>query len=220
MVLYLRKIACLLPIRVVVLFLVFIGVASCNLITNSIDQLPYYGTADLTPIWEPKVLHRIGKFELVDQNGNQFKSSRLNNKIYVANFFFTICPSICPRMTKNLKILQDSIADEMKVEIVSFSVMPWVDSVKRLKAYAEENKIDQKRWHLLTGKQSIIYSLGRTSFFADDNSGTDTSSFIHTDKMYLIDQQQRIRGVYNATNPNDIGRVLEDIRLLKSSYNP
>ena len=100
--------------------------------------------------------------------------------------------------------------------MVSFTVMPWVDSVNKLKIYGEENCINPVRWHLLTGKKSTIYSLGRASFFADNNPLNDTTTFIHTDKMFLIDIHQQIRGVYNATNLDDIVSVIKDIKNLKS----
>jgi protein SCO1/2 len=87
--------------------------------------------------------------------------------------------------------------------------------VNKLKKYGEENGVNPAKWHLLTGDKSIIYSLGRSSFFADNNKLTDSTTFLHTDKMYLIDKNQQIRGVYNATNMDDISRVLTDIKALK-----
>jgi len=159
-------------------------------------------------------MHHIAKFNLVDQTGKIFSSDSLNDKVYIANFFFTTCPSICPKMTKCFKVLQDSLSANNLVELISFSVMPWEDSVSKLKAYGIDNSINPIKWHLLTGDKSIIYSLGRSSFFADNNKLSDTVSFIHTDKMYLIDKNQQIRGIYNATNMGDISRVLADIQIL------
>ncbi|MEI6586215.1 MAG: SCO family protein [Sediminibacterium sp.] len=215
MVHYRPRNVCQFRIKLLLLFFFGINLLSCSLVANKIDSLPYYNSQDLTPIWNSNNAHRIAKFNLFDQRGSVYNSDSLSGKIYIASFFFTTCPSICPRMTKCLKTLQDSIANMQNVEIVSFSVMPWVDSINKLKVYGKENNINPVRWHLLTGEKSMIYSLGRASFFADNNQLKDTSTFIHTDKMFLIDIHQHIRGVFNATNMDDIVRVLNDIKILK-----
>ena len=214
MVLYLRRIVCQLLVKLFAIVLIVLNLLSCNVFSNN-EMLPYYNSQDLTPNWNTKNEHRITAFNLVDQNGKNFGSNLLNDKIYIANFFFTTCPGICPKMTKCFKVLQDSISIMNDVELVSFSVMPWVDTVNKLKKYGEENGVNPAKWHLLTGDKSIIYSLGRSSFFADNNKLTDSTTFLHTDKMYLIDKNQQIRGVYNATNMDDITRVLKDIKALK-----
>lgn len=214
MVLYLRRIVCQLLVKLFAIVLIVLNLLSCNVFSNN-EILPYYNSQDLTPNWNIKNEHRITAFNLVDQNGKNFGSKLLNDKIYIANFFFTTCPGICPKMTKCFKVLQDSISIMNDVELVSFSVMPWIDTVNKLKKYGEENGVNPAKWHLLTGDKSIIYSLGRSSFFADNNKLTDSTTFLHTDKMYLIDKNQQIRGVYNATNMNDISRVLTDIKALK-----
>ena len=215
MVLYLRRIVCQLLVKLLAVLFLILNLASCNVFTHPIESLPYYNSQDLTPTWDSKNMHPMAHFNLVDQTGKRFGSDSLIGKIYIANFFFTTCPSICPKMTKCFKLLQDSISTMQNVEIVSFSVMPRVDSVKKLKIYGDQNNINPGFWHLLTGDKSTIYTLGRASFFADNNKSTDTSTFIHTDKMYLVDNQKQIRGVYNATNMNDISRVLNDIKILK-----
>jgi len=216
MALYLQKIVCPLLIKWMFIAFCLFQMAGCQWVNGKEERLPYYDSADLTPQWDHHHSHHIAPFNLVDQTGQAFGSDSLNGKIYIANFFFTTCLSICPKMTKCIKLLQDSIASMQNINIVSFTVMPWVDSVNRLKAYGAENNIHPTYWHLLTGPQSTIYGLGRASFFADNHASDDTSSFLHTDKMYLIDQQQQIRGVYNATNMNDVGRVLRDIRVLEA----
>ena len=214
MVLYQRRIACPLLVKLFAIVLIVLHLSSCNVFSNN-EILPYYNSQDLTPNWNTKKEHRITAFNFVDQNGKNFGSKSLKDKIYIANFFFTTCPGICPKMTKCFKVLQDSISLMNHVELVSFSVMPWTDTVNKLKKYGEENGVNPAKWHLLTGDKSIIYSLGRSSFFADNNKLTDSTTFLHTDKMYLIDKNQQIRGVYNATNMDDISRVLTDIKALK-----
>ena len=217
MVPYLQRIVCQLLIKLILSTFFVTNLVGCHSLSTPAEILPYYNSVDLTPHWDSKNTHTIAYFNLMDQTGKNFNSDSLIGKIYIANFFFTKCPSICPKMTKNLKILQDSIYGSTDIDIVSFSVMPWIDSVNKLKTYSEDNQINPARWHLLTGEKSIIYTLGRSSFFADNNMSSDTSSFLHTDKMYLIDQHQQIRGVYNATNRNDISRVINDLAILKKA---
>ena len=214
---YQQRIACRLHINLLVAFCFVLSLSGCDVLTNNNEALPYYISKDLTPSWSAKNLHHIAAFSFLDQTNKAFNSNSLAGKIYVANFFFTTCPSICPKMTKCFKVLQDSISNMQNVEMVSFSVMPWVDSVKKLKAYGEQHKINPAKWHLLTGEKASIYSLGRASFFADNNKSTDSSTFLHTDKMYLIDQHKQIRGIYNATNLDDIARVLADIKILQKN---
>lgn len=119
-------------------------------------------------------------------------------------------------MTNNFNALQDSILQNKEVKLVSFSVMPWVDTVSALKKYADSNKINSGKWYLLTGNKSEIYHLARNSFFAEKGLGLQKTSdqFLHTESMFLIDKKCRIRGLYNATQKQDINRVFDDIKVL------
>ena len=184
---------------------------------------PYYNTADFTPIWIKEdisvgVLHTIEKFSFVNQNGETVTNESLSGKIYVADFFFTICPSICPKMTSNLARIQNEFQNEKDIRLVSFSVMPWVDSVSVLKNYADVHQINANQWQLLTGDTEEIYKLARQSFFAEKEIGLNknTDEFLHTENFILIDGQGHIRGVYNGTIGLEMIRLSEDIRTLKS----
>lgn len=196
--------------------------SSCTHENNTENSLPFYNTADFTAKWineksdEYKHIHSINPFSFKDQNGEIFNSESLKGKIYVANFFFTICPSICPKMTNNLEKLQSTFTQETNFHILSFSVTPWIDSVERLKEYGEKHKINPSHWHLLTGEKEKIYTLGRQSYFAEKTIGLKKgkNDFLHTETMVLVDGKSRIRGVYNATNPDEIPRITEDIRTL------
>ncbi len=214
MVLYLQKNVCRLCIKYLAMAVFVCMLCSCHLFDSKNEELPYYNAKELTPQWGIKNPHTIANFNFQNQSGNSYSTDSLRGKIYVANFFFTTCPGICPKMTHNLKKLQDSILSMQQVNIVSFSVMPWVDTVGRLKKYGIENEINPSVWHLLTGDKKAVYTLGRGSYFADENNTSDTSSFLHTDKMFLVDKEQHIRGVYNATRGEDINRVLNDIKIL------
>lgn len=188
------------------------------------ERLPFYNTADFTAQWIGPAdkayssIHTIDSFAMIDQSGNLYTADSLKGKIYTANFFFTICPSICPKMMYNLKSLQDSFLTNNNVRLVSFSVMPRVDSVKKLAAYGESMSIDPQKWHLLTGNIERINTLGRQSFFAEKKPGLqkNITEFLHTEALLLIDKQARIRGIYNATLASDIIRVANDIRILLS----
>ncbi len=186
-------------------------------------ELPYYNTADLTPRWidsddpEYSKIHTIAPFSFLNQNGDTVTTDTFADKIYVANFFFTICPGVCPKMNGNLKLVQEAFADDNRVKILSHSVMPWVDSVAQLNKYALRNGINSEMWHLVTGDKDEIYKLARESYFADEGFGkglTSLEDFLHTEKIILIDRQKRIRGIYTGTLPMDINRLIEDIQVI------
>src|SRR6478609_3705962 len=139
--------------------------------------LPYYNTPDFMPHWlsteeaNTKITHTIGKFTFTDQDGAKVTNDLLLGHIHVANFFFTSCPSFCPRMTVNLSAIQEKYKNDNEVLLVSYSVTPWQDSVPRLKAYANTHRVISGKWFLLTGSTSEIYSLARTSYFAEEDLG-------------------------------------------------
>lgn len=186
------------------------------------ETLPFYNSADFTAEWIAETdaryptIHTIDPFIFRDQRGNLFGSDSLRNNLYVANFFFTSCPSICPKMTNNLARLQQAFAHEKRLKLVSFSVTPWLDSVAVLKKYGQAHGINPHQWHLLTGNKDQIYKLGRRSFFAEKSLGLKKgeADFLHTEAMLLIDQKARIRGIYNATQEDDLTRISDDIRTL------
>lgn len=186
------------------------------------EVLPFYNTADFTAEWinqgdpQYKNIHTIDTFAMQNQLGHLITKDSLDGYIYMANFFFTSCSSICPRMTSNLQIIQGNFANTKQLKLVSFTVMPWVDSVNSLKEYGENNNINPKKWYLLTGNKDRIYKLGRQSYFSERRLGLakDSSEFLHTESMLLIDKLGRIRGIYNATQIPDIERATADIKLL------
>lgn len=187
-------------------------------------RLPFYNSADFTPEWIEKSdasyeqIHTIADFNFTNQEGKAVSNETLKGNIYVADFFFTICPSICPKMTSNLSRIQEGFSGD-KVKLVSYSVMPWADSVSVLKNYAEVKGIDNSQWHLLTGETEAIYDLARQSYFAEKEIGLDKSSdeFLHTENFILVDKMGRIRGVYNGTLGLEMTRLSQDIKTLLAS---
>lgn len=205
--------------------LLFFGLVACQT-KEQIQKhsLPYYNTADFTPNWysqsqlDTLKLHQIANFSFTDQEGKNITQETVKGKIFVANFFFTICPSICPTMTQNLQVVQKAFGSDTNIVMLSHSVMPATDSVAQLKKYANRWKIDSQRWHLLTGEKEKIYSLARESYFAEKEIGLqkEKNEFLHTENAFLIDKHGHIRGVYNATLPLDIENLVKDIHVLKS----
>ncbi|GAB2598729.1 SCO family protein [Spirosoma areae] len=212
--------------RISLLISLLTGIFACQQ-TNQVtsEAVPYYNTPDFTPVWltnpadvNQKITHRIADFSFRDQTNQVVTQETVANKIYVANFFFTACPSICPKMTNLLKAVQDTFQHEPKVALLSFSVTPWLDSVPRLRQYATTKGIMPNKWHLLTGERGQIYNLARRSYFAEEAIGftKDSTEFLHTEHLILIDQNRRIRGVYNGTVPLDIDKLIADIKTLKA----
>lgn len=185
------------------------------------SAVPYYNTPDFTPLWlgdVPDTLHTIGSFSLKDQHGVTVSDKTVGNKIYVANFFFTKCPSICPKMIKHIRMIADSFKGNSNIAFLSFSVTPELDSVPQLRSYARLKNIEDSRWHLLTGDKNDIYTLARKSFYAEGDIGfnADSSEFLHTEHILLVDKNKHLRGVYNGTVVLDIEKLMGDIaELLK-----
>lgn len=193
---------------------------------NEVDKstiLPFYNSQDFTPEWIPKhddkyrKIHSVASFSLINQNGKTITNKDLKGKIYVADFFFTTCPSICPVLTKNMGKLQEFYKNDDDVMFLSHTVMPWVDTVEQLKEYAVNNNIDEGKWHLVTGEKEAIYSLARLSYFADEDfmKTKKASEFIHTENFVLVDKKGRIRGVYNGTLSLETKRLQKHIEILK-----
>jgi protein SCO1/2 len=184
--------------------------------------LPWYNTPDFTPAWNDNnnSSHSIPAFSFTDQNNTLVSEKTFDNKIYIANFFFTSCGSICPRMTQNLLKVQKAFPNNDHIGFISHTVTPWIDSVARLKNYARRFDLDN-RWHLVTGDKSAIYNLARKSYFAEEEPGftKDSTEFLHTEHILLIDRDKHIRGVYNGTLELEIDRMIDDIKQLLKEEN-
>ena len=166
-----------------------------------------------------KKFHRIADFKLVNQNGKTVTQKDFEGKIYVADFFFTTCPTICIAMTDNMLKVQKEIKDNPNVMLLSHSVTPEIDSVAQLKKYAIEKGVNDAKWYLVTGEKKQIYQLARKSYLAVKEDG-DGGPFdmIHTENFILVDPDKRIRGFYDGTDPGEIERLLIEIKILNSEY--
>ena len=184
--------------------------------------LPIYNPVDLNPAVVDDDLervgrgHRIGDFDLVDQWGNKADSSLLQGKVYVADFFFTTCPTICIAMGKNFQRIQEAFKDEPRLNLVSHTVMPEIDTVEVMHAYGERMGAIQGKWHLLTGEKEELYRMARRQYFAVMEQGTsfDEHDFIHTENVILVDEKKRIRGFYDGTSDSQMDLLIQDIQIL------
>ncbi|SNQ44693.1 SCO family protein [Cellulophaga lytica] len=206
-------------------FLLAFTLLGCNNKSNSEKEsaLPYYGESSFTPKWlatdskEAMEMHRIPNFSLINQNGEVITRNTFKNKIYVADFFFTSCSGICPKMTSNMSVLQEAFKTDDDVLLLSHTVTPETDTVEVLNEYAKTKGVTPKKWHLVTGSRSEIYNLGRNAYFIEEDLGelkTD-DDFLHTENFVLIDKNQHIRGIYNGLNKTAIQQLITDIKTLK-----
>ena len=187
-------------------------------------ELPYYNSPSFDPIFlnhddsvEKLVSHKIEDFVLVNERGNYFGSKNLQGTVHVANFIFTSCTHICPKMTTNMVEVERKFKNNSDVNLVSFTVTPWLDSPDVLKRYKEEFTLNSKNWHFLTGKKNEIYTLARKSYFAEEEIGftKDSADFLHTEHFLLVDKNFRIRGIYNGTLSLEMEQLIKDIDILK-----
>ncbi len=213
----------ILLIRNSCLFLLLAMAACKNKTADKALALPFINKPDFTPEWiavdDPayKNIHTIPAFSFTDQDGKTVTEKDVAGKIYVTDFIFTRCGSICPTMTTNMKTLQEKYKNDDEVLLLSHSVTPQMDSVPVLKRYAEAKGIISGKWHLLTGNEDQIYALAKKQYFAGDTVGyyQTGNEFLHTENFILVDKHRRIRGVYNGTLALEMERLMDDIATLK-----
>ncbi len=163
---------------------------------------------------EVRKYHKIADFKLVNQLGDTITEQYYKNKVYVADFFFTTCQTICPKMTQNMGELQRKLKNESQVLLLSHTVMPEIDSVPQLKKYADKKGVDVAKWSLVTGSKRTLYDLARKSYLVAKAAPYSEYDLIHTENFVLIDQKRRIRGYYDGTDTEAMKQLLVDINLL------
>ena len=189
------------------------------------EKLKIYNPADVNPRlvdFSMKHItkdHTIADFELTNQNGEKITNKNYKDKIYVADFFFTRCQTICINMAYNMGELQNLYKKDTDIMFLSHSVTPEIDSVTVLKEYADRKGVIDGKWNITTGAKTHIYELARKSYFAVLDEGTgDENDFIHTEQFVLVDKEKRIRGYYDGTEKEDMEKLKKDIVLLKEEY--
>nr|WP_321229513.1 SCO family protein [uncultured Psychroserpens sp.] len=165
-----------------------------------------------------KKYHKIADFELINQNGETVTQDTYKDKIYVADFFFTTCQTICPIMTDQMFRVQQEILNDDEVMLLSHSVTPEIDSVAQLKRYAIEKGVNDKKWNLVTGDRKQIYDLARKSYLVVKDDNSEDYGMVHTENFALIDKNKQIRGLYNGVSPTSVDSLIQDIERLKKEY--
>jgi len=203
-----------------------IGVTVFYQLMSQDERLKIYNPIEINPrlvdisVKNLKKNHTISDFELTNQNGEKITNKTYENKIYIADFFFTRCQTICISMAYNMSELQEYYKNDDDIMFLSHSVTPIIDSVPVLKEYAINKGVIDGKWNITTGSKAHIYDLARKNYFAvlDEGSG-DENDFIHTEQFVLIDKERRIRGFYDGTEKEDINKIIKDITILKREYN-
>jgi protein SCO1 len=215
--------------RLIITFIVvFLGItiAYFMLKPNSSEmELPVINPIDLEEeMVDPTMLrigygHKIGNFLFKNQLNQTTTLADVEGKVFVVEYFFTTCGTICPKMNVQMQRVQEKFRGNENVKILSFTVNPKVDTVEQMKRYADEHNADHSQWYFLTGTQEKLYELARKSFFVlkpaeAENLGDEGSDFIHTNNFVLVDKQLRIRGYYDGTNPKEVDRLMKGIDIL------
>lgn len=170
-------------------------------------------------VQEVRKYHKISDFKLVNQNGDTITQDFYKDKIYIADFFFTTCLTICPIMTDHMLQIQEQIKQDPEVLLLSHTVIPKVDTVAQLKRYALEKGVNDAKWNLVTGDKKEIYDLARKSYLAAKSEGDGGPyDMIHTENFVLVDKEKRIRGFYDGTDPQAIEQLMADLEILKQEY--
>ena len=207
-----------------ILFLLFFLLCVWSFLIPAEEEfiLPVFTPSDLRAnLVHPSLVgnteHTVPDFSFINQNGNIVNEKTIENKLYVVNFFFTSCPSICIDLTNNLKEVQSTFIDNERILILSHSVDPKIDDISRLKKYADINNIDSKKWLLLTGPIEETIRMAQLGYFAIASIPNHIdNSLIHTENIILVDQNRQIRGIYNGTSPLEVSYLIDDINKLLS----
>ena len=202
----------------VLLIGLLVMVLSCN---SDEKKLPILNPSDFNPalvdvsLHEKSKNHQVADFQLINQNGSVVTQENYKNKIYVTDFFFTRCQTICPIMTNNMAKIQTAFQDNDDIMLLSLSVTPEMDSIPVLRAYADKKGVIDSKWNVTTGNKKHIYELARKSYFAVAEQGDGgLQDFIHTPNFILVDKKKQIRGVYDGTENKEIDRLIKDITIL------
>lgn len=197
-------------------------VLSCN--NWGREELPIYNPSDFNAelvdvsLQSSNGNHTVSDFELINQNGKIVTQEDYKDRVYIVDFFFTRCPSICPLMTSNMIKIQNEFINNSNIMLLSLSVTPEIDSISVLRKYANDKGAIDSKWNITTGNKKHIYELARKSYFAVVEQGDGgMQDFIHTPNFILVDKKRQIRGVYNGTEDEEINRLMDDLRILIKS---
>lgn len=205
--------------------IVVVGITITYFMIDKPKVLKVYNPVDLNPKLVDESLrnvdkfHRVGTFNLTDQDGNNVTENNFKNKVYITDFFFVTCPTICPKMTKQMNRVYNEFKENDDISFLSHTVMPESDSVPVLKEYADEIGVSSDKWKFVTGDRKQIYNLARKTYFAaitEGDGGPD--DFVHTENFVLVDKEKKLRGFYDGTSKKDVDRLIVDIYALLEEY--
>jgi len=196
-----------------VILVPLLAFAIVRYIESNKETLPYYGE-NFVKIKETES-SKVGNFEFTNQDGLSLDGKFVEGKVWVACYFFTTCQTICPKMISGMADIQEAYREEEGLRMVSFTVDPDVDTPDVLKKYAENRNINTRQWNLVTGDKKELYRYARKelTLLATDGDG-GPQDFIHSDRLVLIDQENRIRGYYDGTEPLEVKQLITDIKKL------
>lgn len=193
--------------KIIFVFLVVLG-------CQQEKKLPFLGPKEIGKQGDT-LYHKIPDFKFLNQDSLWISEKDMAGKIYVADFFFTTCPTICPKMKTQLLRIYDKFAEDDRVRILSHTIDPEYDRVRVLKEYAKKLNITSPCWNLLTGKKSDIYRLGEKSYMVTaQEDANEVGGFVHSGAFILVDQDRHVRGIYDGTKEEDVNHLMEDIGLL------
>ena len=193
--------------KIIFVFLVVLG-------CQQEKKLPFLGPKEIGKQGDT-LYHKIPDFKFLNQDSLWISEKDMAGKIYVADFFFTTCPTICPKMKTQLLRIYDKFAEDDRVRILSHTIDPEYDGVRVLKEYAKKLNITSPRWNLLTGKKSDIYRLGEKSYMVTaQEDANEVGGFVHSGAFILVDQNRHVRGIYDGTKEEDVNHLIEDMTLL------
>jgi protein SCO1/2 len=207
-------------------FVVFLFIGSfftsCIERVQKKDELPVYGSKEvLVPGKDgldviDNIVLKIDSFEVMDQDSQIITAQDFEGKIYVVDFFFTHCPTICPVMTKNMATVYDRFENDTTILFLSHTIDIKNDSVPQLKKYAEKIGISSSKWHMVTADKMVIYNLADQYMVAAAEDPNSPGGYMHSGAFILMDGQHRIRGYYDGTMQEDVDQIIADIEVLKN----
>ena len=185
-------------------------------------SLPYYGPKEAAEGSTDTIYHTIPPFSFIDQDGQTITDKTFEGKIYVTDFFFASCQSICPKMAANMHVVQEAFKDYDSIMMLSHTVNPRYDTVEVLKKYLNDVHANTKQWRFVTGSKKELYEIAYKGYLlnaVEDTTQTDIQNqFLHDEHFILVDREKHIRGIYDGTSLVDVNKLIDDIKLLTAEY--
>lgn len=209
-------------IRASLFCIVWFTLESCN--PGDPGKLPILGNKDAVknkdnPGQVDTVYHTIADFSFVNQDSTMVTNDTFADKIYVSDFFFTSCPTICPIMKAQMLRVYDTFTNNPEVMLLSHTIDPEYDTVALLKDYADRLEVTSEKWHFVTGDKEKIYEIGQRSYLVTvQEDQFQPGGYLHSGAFILVDKDRRIRGIYDGTKPDQVDRLINDIQILLSEY--